>query len=108
MASLEKPPNKNSIFFGNAKRKLCWQIQTIKERFEEVGQLIVCGGGPGRLLADIDKYANLTQRITKDLEKVVKIYDEYDLVTQNLGQFQKKFWIRKKDAEFREMAKSLN
>jgi peptide chain release factor 1 len=75
------------------------KLQTIKERFEEVGQLIVMPES----MADMSKYAKLTKEY-KDLEKVVKIYDEYDLVIQNLAN-SKEILDTEKDAEFREMAK---
>jgi peptide chain release factor 1 len=76
------------------------KLQTIKERFEEVGQLIVMPES----MADMSKYAKLNKEY-KDLEKIVKIYDEYDLVIQNLAN-SKEILDTEKDAEFREMAKA--
>jgi peptide chain release factor 1 len=76
------------------------KLQTIKERFEEVGQLIVMPES----MEDMSKYAKLTKEY-KDLEKVVKIYDEYDLVIQNLAN-SKEILDTEKDVEFREMAKA--
>ena len=76
------------------------KLQAIKERFEEVGQLIVMPES----MADMSKYAKLNKEY-KDLEKIVKIYDEYVLVLQNLTS-SKEILDTEKDAEFREMAKS--
>lgn len=75
------------------------KLQAIKERFEEVGQLIVMPES----MADMSKYAKLTKEY-KDLEKIVKIYDEYVLVLQNLTS-SKEILDTEKDPEFREMAK---
>ena len=75
------------------------KLQAIKERFEEVGQLIVMPES----MADMSKYAKLTKEY-KDLEKIVKVYDEYDLVIQNLAN-SKEILDTEKDPEFREMAK---
>jgi len=76
------------------------KLQAIKERFEEVGQLIVMPES----MADMSKYAKLTKEY-KDLEKIVKVYDEYDLVIQNLTN-SKEILDTEKDPEFREMAKA--
>ncbi len=76
------------------------KLQAIKERFEEVGQLIVMPES----MADMSKYAKLTKEY-KDLEKIVKVYDEYDLVIQNLAN-SKEILDTEKDPEFREMAKA--
>lgn len=76
------------------------KLQSIKERFEEVGQLIVMPES----MVDMSKYAKLNKEY-KDLEKIVKIYDEYDLVIQNLAN-SKEILDMEKDPEFREMAKA--
>jgi peptide chain release factor 1 len=56
------------------------KLMAIKGRFEEVGQLIIMPES----MADMSKYAKLNKEY-KDLEKIVKVYDEYALVIQNLA-----------------------
>src|SRR5690606_36434037 len=75
------------------------KLQSIKERFEEVGQLIVLPES----MADMGKYAKLTKEY-KDLEKIVAVYDEYSLVLQNIAS-SKEILDKEKDPDFREMAK---
>lgn len=76
------------------------KLQSIKERFEEVGQLIVLPES----MADMSKYAKLTKEY-KDLEKIVAVYDEYNLVLQNISS-SKEILDKEKDPDFREMAKA--
>src|SRR5690606_32800951 len=76
------------------------KLQSIKERFEELGQLIILPES----MADMSKYAKLTKEY-KDLEKIVKVYNEYSLVLQNLIS-SKAVLDKEKDADFREMAKA--
>lgn len=76
------------------------KLQSIKERFEEVGQLIVLPES----MADMSKYAKLTKEY-KDLEKIVAVYDEYILVLQNISS-SKEILDKEKDPDFREMAKA--
>ncbi|MBN3520885.1 peptide chain release factor 1 [Algoriphagus lutimaris] len=76
------------------------KLQALKDRFEEVGQLIVLPES----MADMSKYAKLTKEY-KDLEKIVKVYDEYKLVLQNITS-SKEILDKEKDPDFREMAKA--
>ncbi|HAZ25798.1 MAG TPA: peptide chain release factor 1, partial [Algoriphagus sp.] len=76
------------------------KLQSIKERFEEVGQLIVLPES----MADMSKYAKLTKEY-KDLEKIVAVYDEYNLVLQNISS-SKEILDKEKDPDFRDMAKA--
>ena len=76
------------------------KLQALKDRFEEVGQLIVLPES----MADMSKYTKLTKEY-KDLEKIVEVYDEYRLVLQNLTS-SKELLDKEKDPEFREMAKA--
>lgn len=76
------------------------KLQALKDRFEEVGQLIVLPES----MADMNKYAKLTKEY-KDLEKIVKVYDEYKLVLQNITS-SKEILDKEKDPDFREMAKA--
>lgn len=76
------------------------KLQALKDRFEEVGQLIVLPES----MADMSKYAKLTKEY-KDLEKIVEVYDEYKLVLQNITS-SKEILDKEKDPDFREMAKA--
>ncbi len=76
------------------------KLQSIKERFEEIGQLIIMPDS----MSDMSKYAKLTKEY-KDLEKVVRAYDEYNLVLQNITS-SKEILDKEKDPEFKDMAKA--
>lgn len=75
------------------------KLQALKDRFEEVGQLIIQPDS----MTDMSKYAKLTKEY-KDLEKVVDAYDEYKLILENLDSA-KEILEKEKDQDFREMAK---
>lgn len=75
------------------------KLEEIKARFEEVGQLIV----QPEVTADMKNFTKLTKEY-KDLEKIVRKYDEYRLVTGNIKSA-KTVLETEKDEEFREMAK---
>ncbi|UJP65798.1 peptide chain release factor 1 [Mongoliitalea daihaiensis] len=75
------------------------KLQALKDRFIEVGQLIV----QPESMSDMSKYTKLTKEY-KDLEKIVALYDEYKLVLDNLTST-KEILEKEKDPEFREMAK---
>lgn len=76
------------------------KLEQIKHRFEEVSQLIVQPDA----MSDMKKYGQLNKEY-KDLEKVVKKYDEYQLIRQNITNA-KQILDKEKDPEFREMAKT--
>lgn len=75
------------------------KLEAIKERFEEVGQLIIQPDA----MSDMSKYTKLSKEY-KDLEKVVEVYDEYRLVLDNITS-SKEILDKEKDPDFREMAK---
>ncbi|MEQ8714209.1 MAG: peptide chain release factor 1 [Cyclobacteriaceae bacterium] len=75
------------------------KLEQIKHRFEEVSQLIVQPDA----MSDMKKYGQLNKEY-KDLEKVVKKYDEYQLIRDNITNA-KQILDKEKDPEFREMAK---
>lgn len=75
------------------------KLETIKARFEEVGQLIVQPDA----MADMKAYSKLNKEY-KDLDKIVKVYDEYVNVIKNI-ESSKELLKTEKDEEFREMAK---
>lgn len=75
------------------------KLEAIKDRFEEVGQLIIQPDA----MSDMGKYTKLTKEY-KDLEKVVEVYKVYKLVLENL-QSTKAILDKEKDPDFREMAK---
>lgn len=75
------------------------KLQALKDRFKEVGQLII----QPEAMSDMSKYTKLTKEY-KDLEKIVALYDEYKLVVENLSST-KEILEKEKDPDFREMAK---
>ncbi len=75
------------------------KLQELKDRFEEVGQLIVQPDA----MADMKKYSQLNKEY-KDLEKIVEQYDIYSDILSNI-QSAKEVLKTEKDEEFREMAK---
>ncbi|MEM7548101.1 MAG: peptide chain release factor 1 [Bacteroidota bacterium] len=75
------------------------KLEEIKERFKEVGQLIV----QPDVISDMGNYTKLNKEY-KDLEKIVQKYDEYVSVSENL-KGAKNILETEKDAEFRDMAK---
>jgi peptide chain release factor 1 len=75
------------------------KLDDIRHRFEEVAQLIV----QPEAMADMQKYSKLSKEY-KDLEKVVKKYDEYLLVQENIRNA-KQLLASEKDPDFRAMAK---
>lgn len=76
------------------------KLESIKHRFEEVGQLIVQPDA----MADMKKYAKLNKEY-RDLEKIVKVYDEFTLASDNLKSA-KEVLETEKDEDFRDMAKA--
>lgn len=75
------------------------KLETIKSRFEEVGQLLVQPDA----MTDMKHYSKLNKEY-KDLEKIVTVYDEYINVNDNI-ESSKELLKTEKDEEFREMAK---
>ncbi len=76
------------------------KLQAIKDRFIEVGQLIIQPDA----MSDMSKYTKLTKEY-KELEKIVELYDEYKLIIENIKST-KEILDKEKDPDFREMAKS--
>jgi peptide chain release factor 1 len=76
------------------------KLEAIKERFEEVGQLIIQPDA----MSDMSKYTKLSKEY-KDLEKVVAVYNEFRLVLDNIRS-SKEILEKEKDPDFREMAKA--
>ena len=75
------------------------KLAAIKDRFEEVGQLIVQPG----VMDDMKQYSKLSKEYS-DLEKVVKKFDEYLEAEANL-ESAKALLETEKDPDFRQMAK---
>ncbi|OEK07113.1 peptide chain release factor 1 [Roseivirga misakiensis] len=75
------------------------KLIAIKDRFEEVGQLIIQPDA----MSDMKVYSKLSKEY-KDLEKIVNIYNEYQSVIDNIAN-SKEILKTEKDEEFREMAK---
>ncbi len=76
------------------------KLQFIKERFDEVSQLIVNPEAMG----DMKKFSKLSKEY-KDLEKIVTKYNEYKNILSNIDEA-KKILETEKDQDFREMAKA--
>jgi len=75
------------------------KLEEIKERFEEVGQLMV----QPDVMSDMTNFTKLSKEY-KDLEKVVEVYKVYANLLSNLKSA-KEVLQTEKDPEFREMAK---
>lgn len=75
------------------------KLGAIKDRFEEVGQLIVQPDA----MSDMKAYSKLSKEY-KDLEKIVNVYNDYKGVLDNISSA-KEILKTEKDEEFREMAK---
>lgn len=75
------------------------KLAAIKDRFEEVGQLIVQPDA----MSDMKVYSKLNKEY-KDLEKIVIVYDDYKNVLDNI-ESSKEILRTEKDEEFRDMAK---
>ena len=75
------------------------KLETLKARFEEVGQLLVQPDA----MTDMKHYSKLNKEY-KDLEKIVTVYDEYINVNENI-ESSKELLKTEKDEEFREMTK---
>lgn len=75
------------------------KLGAIKDRFEEVGQLIVQQDA----MADMRKYTKLSKEY-KDLEKIVDKYNQYKKTLDDLSG-SKEILEKEKESELREMAK---
>jgi len=75
------------------------KLEDIKERFEDVGLLIVQPDA----MSDMKKYSQLSKEY-KDLGKIVEKYETYKNVLDNIASA-KEVLDTEKDPEFREMAK---
>ncbi|WKN41621.1 peptide chain release factor 1 [Tunicatimonas pelagia] len=76
------------------------KLEAIKDRFEEVGQLMIQPDA----MADMKNYTKLTKEYG-ELEKIVKKYEEYRQVLDNIRSA-KDVLETEKDDEFRELAKA--
>lgn len=76
------------------------KLSSIKERWNEVGQLIT----DPDIIADMDRYVKLNKEYS-DLKLIVDAFDEYQNVLDNINS-SKEILSTEKDEEFREMAKA--
>jgi peptide chain release factor 1 len=79
--------------------KFLTKLASIKERWEEVGTMIV----DPEVISDMKRYVKLNKEY-KDLEPLVEAYNEYKNVVGNIANA-KEILANEKDDEFREMAK---
>jgi len=75
------------------------KLEEIRDRFEEVGQLMV----QPDVMSDMDNFTKLSKEYS-DLEKVVVVYKEYANLLSNLASA-KEVLQTEKDPDFRDMAK---
>lgn len=75
------------------------KLEEIKDRFEEVGQLMV----QPDVMSDMDNFTKLSKEYS-ELEKVVLVYKEYSNLLSNLASA-KEVLQTEKDPDFRDMAK---
>ncbi|MCS6933841.1 MAG: peptide chain release factor 1 [Chitinophagales bacterium] len=76
------------------------QLENLKGRFAEVGKML----SDPATVADIKRFTQLNKEY-KELEKIVKVYDEYKIVLANIEN-NKQILENEKDEEFRELAKT--
>ncbi len=76
------------------------KLSSIKERWNEVGQLIT----DPDIIADMGRYVKLNKEYS-DLKVIVDAYDDYKNVLDNISS-SKEILSNEKDEEFREMAKA--
>ncbi len=76
------------------------KLQAIKERYEEVGQLIA----DSDIMSDMKRYIGLNKEY-KDLQPIVDAHGEYKNVLDNI-ESARDILHTEKDAEFREMARA--
>src|SRR5690606_35527063 len=76
------------------------RLEDIKHRFEEVGQLLA----QPDLVKDQKRYSQLSKEY-RDLEKIVRVYNEYLRVVENQRQA-REVLEKEKDSDMRELAKS--
>jgi peptide chain release factor 1 len=75
------------------------KLEGVKERFQEVGRLLT----DPDTISDMKRYVKLNKEY-KDLEPIIRAYDEYTNVLSNI-QSTKEMLSEEKDPEMREMAK---
>lgn len=75
------------------------KLQAIKERFEEVGELIA----DPEIISDMKRYISLNKEY-KDLQPIIESYTEYKNVLDNI-ESARSIIQKEKDAEFKEMAR---
>ena len=76
------------------------KLEGVKERFEEVGRLI----NEPEIISDMKRYVRLNKEY-KDLEPVIKAFDDYKNLLSNIATA-KDILANEKDGELREMAKA--
>ena len=87
------------INFATFVKGMIRKLEEIKLRFEEVGQIL----SQPAVVNDMKKFTQLSKEY-RDLEKVVKKFDAYSAVLNDL-QHAREVLEREKDAELRELAK---
>ncbi|MDW8272866.1 MAG: peptide chain release factor 1 [Chitinophagales bacterium] len=76
------------------------QLESLKGRFIEIGKMLMDPAAT----ADMKQFAKLNKEY-KELEEIVKVYEQYKLTLSNIDN-NKEILSNEKDEEFRELAKS--
>src|ERR1044071_4322926 len=76
------------------------QLENLKGKFIEVGKTL----SDPATMSDMKRFTQLNKEY-RELEKVVKLYDQYKLVLSNIDTI-KEIINTESDAEFRELAKN--
>lgn len=75
------------------------KLEAIKERFEEIGQLLM----QPEITSDVKRFSQMSKEY-KDLERIVKKYEEYKKITNDIAGAET-ILRTEKDEDLREMAK---
>lgn len=75
------------------------QLENLKGKFVELGKML----SDPATMADMKRFTQLNKEY-RELEKIVKVYDDYKLILSNINN-NKQILETEKDEEFREMAK---
>lgn len=76
------------------------KLRHIKERWESIAQQMT----DPQIISDVSRYSRLSKEY-KDLEKIVRAYEEYKNLLSNI-EHNKEILNKEKDEEFRQLAKS--
>lgn len=76
------------------------KLRHIKERWEDIARQMT----DPQIISDVSRYSKLSKEY-KDLEKIVRVYEEYKTLLSNI-EHNKEMLNKEKDEEFRQMVKT--